>query len=143
MFIVFDLDGTLALNEHRQHFVERPVGQKDWKSFFAHCGKDDPYQEVIHTLKALQLMGDRIEIWSGRTDEVIAETSSWLVKNGLGYIPFRCRKAGDRTADHILKKKWLDESPEKPSIVFDDRDSVVEMWRSNGVRCFQVAKGEF
>jgi hypothetical protein len=40
MFVVFDLDGTLALNEHRQHFVDRPVGQKDWRGFFAACDRD-------------------------------------------------------------------------------------------------------
>ncbi|WP_435575134.1 hypothetical protein [Burkholderia plantarii] len=27
--------------------------------------------------------------------------------------------------------------------VFDDRDSVVAMWRDAGVTCFQVAPGEF
>jgi len=37
MFVIFDLDGTLALNEHRQHFVQREVGKKDWRSFFAAC----------------------------------------------------------------------------------------------------------
>ena len=35
--IVFDLDGTIALNDHRQHFVERPKGQKDWYAFFEAC----------------------------------------------------------------------------------------------------------
>ena len=27
--------------------------------------------------------------------------------------------------------------------VFDDRNQVVDMWRSNGLTCFQVAKGDF
>jgi len=30
-----------------------------------------------------------------------------------------------------------------PSVVFDDRDRVVKMWRENGIRCFQVAEGNF
>jgi len=28
-------------------------------------------------------------------------------------------------------------------MVFDDRDQVVEMWRANGIPCFQVAPGNF
>lgn len=32
--IVFDLDGTIALNEHRQHFVQHKVGEKNWDGFF-------------------------------------------------------------------------------------------------------------
>ena len=27
--------------------------------------------------------------------------------------------------------------------VFDDRNQVVDMWRSNGLTCFQVADGDF
>ena len=27
--------------------------------------------------------------------------------------------------------------------VFDDRQQVVDMWRSNGLTCFQVADGDF
>src|SRR5690554_5803596 len=63
MFIVFDLDGTLALNEHRQHYVERPVGEKDWRGFFAACDKDVPNTPVIRTLLAFDAIGDRVEIW--------------------------------------------------------------------------------
>lgn len=143
MFVVFDLDGTIALNEHRQHFVQRAVGEKDWKSFFAACDKDAPYWQVIRTLEVLAATGNRVEIWSGRSAEVIDKTRSWLAQHGLGSIPFRCRTAGDHTPDHELKKQWLDESSMKPDLVFDDRDSVVAMWRENNVACFQVAPGSF
>ena len=143
LFAVFDLDGTIALNEHRQHYVQRPVGEKDWRSFFAACDKDDPYWQVIRTLEVLAATGNRVEIWSGRSAEVIDKTKKWLAEHGLAAIPFRCRPEGDHTPDHVLKKQWLDESSMKPDVVFDDRDSVVAMWRENGVACFQVARGEF
>lgn len=66
MFVVFDLDGTLALNEHRQHFVERPIGEKDWRSFFAACDKDTLFWQVARILQVLDATGNRVEIWSGR-----------------------------------------------------------------------------
>lgn len=42
MFVVFDLDGTLALTEHRSHFLRRPGKDKDWRGFYAACDKDQP-----------------------------------------------------------------------------------------------------
>lgn len=143
MFVVFDLDGTLALNEHRQHFVQRPVGQKDWRSFFAACDRDQLYWQAARILQILDATGNRVEIWSGRSSEVIEKTREWLAKHGLAHVPFRCRPEGDRTPDHELKKQWLEECSQKPDLIFDDRDSVVAMWRENGIACFQVAPGGF
>lgn len=143
MFVVFDLDGTLALNEHRQHFVQRPRGEKDWRSFFAACDKDDLYWQVARLLQVLDATGNRVEIWSGRSSEVIDKTKAWLAQHGLAHVPFRCRDDGDHTPDHELKKSWLDECSQKPDLVFDDRASVVSMWRSQGVACAQVADGNF
>lgn len=141
--VVFDLDGTIALNGHRSHFVERPVGEKDWTSFFDACDKDAPNAPVITTLLALFGAGCNVEIWSGRTDRVRAKTEKWLAENGLGHIRLQMRKEHDHTPDHILKKQWLDESSMRPFMVFDDRDSVVAMWRENDIACFQVAPGAF
>lgn len=144
MFIVFDLDGTLALNEHRQHFVQgRPVGEKDWRGFFAACDKDVPNIPVIRILLALWTIGERVEIWSGRSAEVNDKTEVWLGKQGLGMVRRKMRPEGDHTADTDLKALWLNESDQKPDLVFDDRNSVVAMWRANGIVCAQVAPGEF
>ena len=32
---------------------------------------------------------------------------------------------------------------QKETIIFDDRQSVVDMWRARGLTCFQVAEGDF
>jgi hypothetical protein len=59
----------------------------------------------------------------------------------------RMRNAGDNTPDDVLKEQWLHAMPIKDRArlvaVFDDRQRVVDMWRANGVPCFQVAKGDF
>ena len=143
MFVVFDLDGTLALNDHRQHFVERPVGEKNWKAFFEACDKDQPNWQIIRMLEVLHATGNHVEIWSGRSSSVIEKTRDWLALHGMAHIPFRCRLENDHTPDHELKKAWLDDASQKPDLVFDDRASVVAMWRENGVACAQVAEGNF
>ena len=141
---IFDLDGTLALIEHRRHFVEG--GRKDWPAFFAACTDDRPNRPVISTLHAIQSGGAEVWIWSGRSDEVWEVTQDWL--HGESLPPtHRMRRAGDHQPDDKLKAGWLAEmsSWDRARLVatFDDRDRVVKMWRDNGVPCFQVAPGDF
>lgn len=181
---IFDLDGTLALIDHRRHMVERPsrgcsmcggknprncvecadldAGWKaDWTAFFAACVDDRPNVPVIQTLQSLRRGGAEVWIWSGRSDEVRTQTVKWLCEHGcfgpgINTLPawpfgaperFRMRPAGDFTADVDLKRGWLAamEPPEfdRLAAVFDDRQSVVDMWRGAGVTCFQVAPGDF
>ncbi|WP_207000643.1 phosphatase domain-containing protein [Trinickia mobilis] len=150
---IFDLDGTLALIEHRRHLVEGP--KKDWRAFFAACVDDKPNQPVIDTLKSLRKSAE-VWVWSGRSDEVQRETLQWLHKHGVFHSfwnplkapeQFRMRKAGDHRSDVELKFGWLSEiePPEykRLTAVFDDRDCVVKMWRDSGIPCFQVAPGDF
>ena len=156
---IFDLDGTLALIDHRRHLVEGD--RKDWRAFFAACVDDEPNMPVIRTLQALRRAGAECWIWSGRSDEVHAQTVEWLCKHGcfgksVGTLPwwpfaaperFRMRASGDFRSDVELKREWLSkiEPPEfkRLTAVFDDRDAVVQMWRKAGIPCFQVAPGDF
>lgn len=147
---IFDLDGTLALIEHRRHFVECPRDEQDWPSFYAACDKDEPNIPVITMLETLFLFGAEVWIFSGRSDEVREKTEDWLLRNtilGRREINLTMRPAGDYTPDDKLKKQWLDnmlpEDRERLVAVFEDRDRMVKMWRENGVACFQVAPGDF
>lgn len=141
MFVVFDLDGTLALTEHRAHFLNQP--NKDWQGFYAACDMDKPNYPIITTLFSCEYAGDHIEIWSGRSAEVEDKTLVWLIKHDLGHIPIRMRPKGDHWPDTVLKAEWLDQNERKPDLVFEDRASMVAMWRSRGIVCCQVAPGDF
>lgn len=142
MFIISDLDGTLALIEHRRHFIRN--GRKDWDSFFAACVDDEPNWPVIQTILSLaENPANKIEIWSGRSDIVRRQTEDWLNNIGLGHLSLTMRSDGDYTPDDQLKEQWLLRAPQKPDLIFDDRDKVVSMWRSHGIVCAQVAPGDF
>ena len=140
MFVVFDLDGTLALTGHRAHFLAGR--KKDWRGFYAACDQDEPCHPIIRTLLALDATGAEVEIWSGRSDEVRDKTTAWLAEHGLGHIRIRTRAAGDHRPDTVLKAEWLDEG-RAPDLVFEDRASVVKLYRSRGIVCCQVAPGDF
>lgn len=140
MFVVFDLDGTLADISHRVHHVRG--AKSDWESFFAECVHDVPNTPVINALRAHVFAGHDVEIWSARSDIVRNETEAWLWAQGID--PRRLvhmRAAGDNTPDAVLKRHWLNQlhPDERPDVIYDDRQRVVDMWREEGIACFQVA----
>src|SRR5690606_19337918 len=141
VFVVFDLDGTLALTEHREHFLKREP--KDWRGFYAACDADEPCAPIVSTMHALIVAGDRVEIWSGRSAEVEDKTLAWLHRHGLTGVRLRMRAEGDHQPDTRLKAAWMAEEDQKPDLVFEDRASMVAMWRSHGIVCCQVAPGDF
>ena len=149
---IFDLDGTLALIEHRRHILAWDTRDK-WRHFYAACDKDEPNEPVVATMERLRHAGAEVWIFSGRSDEVRDKTVFWLAQNTsfmtheLQGPMLTMREAGDYTADDALKRQWLDsmlvDDRRRLVAAFDDRDRVVAMWRAAGVTCFQVAAGEF
>ena len=138
MFVVFDLDGTLADIRHRVHFV-RGARRPDWGAFFAACADDLPVPHVIETFKAHLDAGHRVRVWSARSDVVRADTEQWLSDHGIDPCFLQhMRAVGDNTPDVELKRFWLSQEDERPDLIYDDRQRVVEMWRSEGIPCFQV-----
>ena len=151
---IFDLDGTLALIDHRRPILEdtsMPLNER-WRKFFAACVDDTPNMPVIavyQSLAKLDYLGEMVdlEIWSGRSSEVELETRRWLSEYVANDVELKMRQAGDMRPDTELKQAWIDEmSPEDRArlvAVFDDRNSVCQMWRRNNVTVFQVAEGNF
>ena len=55
------------------------------------------------------------------------------------------RPDDDYRPDAELKSELFDKLDlvYSDTIIFDDRQSVVDMWRARGLTCFQVTKGDF
>jgi hypothetical protein len=140
-FYVFDLDGTLADLTHRLHFIQGET--KDWRGFFAACGGDKPMMLMVDLFQALNYAWERhrVEIWSGRSDEVRGETEAWLLRYDLFPRALLMRTAGDYRPDDEVKREFLRGGA--PDMIFDDRKRVVDMWRREGIQCCHVADGEF
>lgn len=147
MIYLVDIDGTLADCEHRLHFIQTKPA--DWRGFFAACVWDSPIPEVIQTVKLLAAAGARIIYLSGRSDEILDETGQWLRDQNLpDHLNIYMRKAGDHREDSIVKAELLaqvqeDWDSEEILGVFEDRQQVVDMYRSKGLRVYQVAAGKF
>jgi hypothetical protein len=146
---IFDLDGTIAKIDHRRHFVEDKKNQR-WDEFSRACVDDEPNKPVIKIFSLLYNNDCDIYIWSGRSALVFKETVVWLRENiGLSYdVIFKIlkmRSHGDTTQDTVLKQRWYENliqyDKERLVCIFDDRQTVVDMWRSLGLTCLQVAPG--
>lgn len=131
--VIFDLDGTLACIGDRSPY--------DGKS----CGKDLPNWSVI-TLNKWVPMNTNIILFSGRSETARKETLDWLDKYNVSFDALYMREDGDNRKDSIVKEEMFNRYiKDKYRVIFavDDRKSIVDLWRSLGITCLQVAEGDF
>lgn len=153
--VIFDLDGTLADIEPRRLISLKDNGKLNFGIFFdpKNIGLDMPNHPVIEAFKAHEAMGNRMVIFSGRSESMRDVTIDWLSEHGINPDLIIMRPTEPTSIaympDDQLKEMWLnqqfptDDDKENILCVYDDRDKVVAMWRKNYITCFQVAPGDF
>lgn len=143
--VIFDLDGTVADCSHRLHYIDGQI--RDYKAFYDGIVDDTPLRHIIDLLRALAKSGDYILLGvTGRPITHLRETQLWLQEQFVTYSAIFMRKEGDFRKDFIVKQEILEVIRKEfgePDFVLDDRASVVDMWRANGIPCLQVAPGDF
>ena len=113
--------------------------KKDWYTFYSQVSQDTPIPAIIDLATTLRNAGYRILVVSGRPIswgdlEIGKETVKWLAENNVIYDHIFMRNGGDSREDTIVKQEILDKLPkDRIAYVLDDRDSVVKMWRDNGL----------
>ena len=146
--VIFDLDGTLADITARRTLSTKDNGKMDWDVFQdpKNIDLDVPNQKVVDMLQMIDNT-DRYQIWilSGRSDVTHQATLDWLNNHGIWFDHLIMRPQNHLyMKDSDLKQMWLDTiGVDTVDMVFDDRNQVVDMWRSNGLTTFQVADGDF
>lgn len=139
--VIFDLDGTLADNNHRNAF-------EYWK-----LSNDKPIEFVVNLAKMYSANGYKIICVSGRNAgqknnhrEYFDLTDAWLSNNGIPADALFMREWDDRRKDDVTKEeifwKYIADNY-NVECAFDDRDRVIELWRRIGVNAAQTAFGEF
>ena len=97
--------------------------------------------------KLLKEAGHRIIIATGRLQSDRAITLKQLLGAGIVFDAIYTRQKVDEfKPDSEVKEKFIARMKAdgyNPTMAFDDRQKVVDMWRRNGLRVFQVDKGDF
>jgi len=143
--VIFDVDGTLMDVQHRRHFVEQ--SPRNFKAFRKAMADDTPNEDIVMMAKLLKKAGHRIIIATGRLQSERAITLKQLLGAGVVFDAIYTREnVHEFKSDSEVKEKFLDRMKAdgyNPTMAFDDRQKVVDMWRRNGLRVFQVDKGDF
>lgn len=129
--MIVDIDGTLAMMNNRSPFDWKNVGE-DKLNCAVNGLINDTYSNVI--------------LLSGRDSICRDETEKWLFDNSVIYGKLYMRAEGDNRKDTIVKKELFENhirGKYNVTAVLDDRNCMVELWRSMGLTCFQVADGDF
>lgn len=141
--IIVDLDGTLALNQHRAHHLM--LKPKQWDEFNAKMHLDQPNKPLITLVKCLSRYY-HILLCSARQKEHEQITVDWLRKHEVPYTELYLRTTSDFRPDTEIKSDLFEQMKAdgyNPGIVIEDRKSVVDMWRAKGLVCLQCAPGDF
>lgn len=136
--VIFDIDGTLALNDEGRSFYDLSrVGEDSVDPLMA-CVADALYN---YGTEADGSPYPKIIIVSGREETCRRETEKWLHRNMIPYDELYMRPAGDFRKDAVIKAEIFHEYIEPYYAVlgvFDDRNRVCREWRKLGLRVCQV-----
>lgn len=143
-YVIFDLDGTLANIEHRLHHIKKRP--KDYEKFYGAVMDDEPIGNMI--LLAQSLFCDIVILTGRRGDRKTEEaTLKWLKEHDVPFNWLIMRRPGDYRPDHIVKWELFTEEVRPvygcdPTIIFEDRKRVIDMWIEKGLHVADVSQGK-
>lgn len=142
--VIVDIDGTISkVGDRLKYLQQTPT---DWDSFYGACFEDEPINEVIELVKHL---GKKYQILycTGRRESVRKITTDWIDRFvGAKYMMILMRPDGDKRHDTEVKPEMLNKfgiGLDEIAFVLEDRNSMVTKWRKLGIKCLQVADGDF
>ncbi len=144
--IIVDIDGTISKPGDRLKYLQQD--KPNWDAFYEACFEDEPIQEIVEMVDTLAATY-QIVFCTGRKESVGEKTIEWVnkyFKNLRDNSVLLMRRNGDlrhdtRVKPELLKLAEIDLG--NVAFVLEDRDSMVKCWRGLGLRCLQVAEGDF
>lgn len=138
---LFDLDGTVYHMNNKRGPYDHNVDVDD---------PDPVVQGIVNTLATAPWESNGPELvaiaMSGRKTVTRFTTIAAMNRDNLWADHLFMRADGDDRADNIIKAELFDTHVRDNfdvQFVLDDRNQVVDMWRAMGLKCLQVAEGDF
>lgn len=133
--VLFDIDQTLADNDHRLHYINRDT--VDWEEFEDQCIYDFPITPSILCAQAWKTLGKQVWCWSGRTERIRSQTEVWLRNNGVPFeqLILRTQEVAEKEPSETTKLRWLTQGPvprDRVICAYDDDARVVKTLTEKG-----------
>lgn len=132
--IICDMDGTLAqINGRNPYDASR-------------CEQDLLNTPVADIVKMAYARGTMVLLVSARKESARPPTERWLATHEIPYTCLWMRAENDNRKDVEVKRDIFHahiSGHYNIQFVLDDRNQVVDLWRSLGLTCLQVAEGDF
>ena len=147
--VIFDIDGVLSEASEREKVLEKVKNSSEinWKEFFSDCEFDLPIRAGMIIAKSIinYLPQQDILFLTARSEIVRNKTMKWLSEH-LGVsedkIDLTMRPENNIDEDVLFKEEVGREIGFKNiDFVIEDKEKIVDMWRSHGVICYQ-SKGD-
>ena len=143
-YVCFDMDGTLADKEHRDHLFR--AGK--YKEADDLCHLDPPIEATVAICKMfLNYANYRVVFVTGRIEDVRERTIRWLKSHVSPYVSTEqlfMRDNDDPRPNDQYKLEVVEFLQQSGDIfcVFEDGDECVNTLRNLGIRVFQTQPGD-
>tara|TARA_B100000214_G_C23952946_1_gene621360 strand:+ start:229 stop:666 length:438 start_codon:yes stop_codon:yes gene_type:complete len=137
--ILCDIDGTIANNDHRQHFLQ---GKKDWDGFFSELINDEPIFPIINKVIEEHDAGKDIIFLTGRPERYRYSTTLWLKEYFNFELKILMRKDNDQNNKLKVKKEIFEKNFRVNDIdyVIDNDIELLKQWEDMGIDVYEVKK---
>lgn len=135
--ILCDIDGTVANNDHRQHFLE---GKKDWEGFFKALDLDRPIHKAIKKISRDYEDGKEVIFLTGRPERYRLATEKWL-KNHFDFQIKVLMRPDENKKDKLIAKMEIFEKnfdTQQIFYVLDNDKELIELWKSLHLKVIDV-----
>jgi FMN phosphatase YigB (HAD superfamily) len=145
--VIFDLDGTLSDDSHREHHIRNHP--QNWEEYNKHQLLDPPNIAITKMFEVfLHSKSIKPVIITGRTERYRNKTVEWIKKHinlGDSFPDLFMKHNDDFRTGHFFKRETVEKLMINHDVLFvvDDRDSAVKMWRDEGFTCLQCRYGDF
>lgn len=137
--ILLDIDNCVADDAHRLPLINL-AHPENFERFRAY--HDESWRDNARNHEQFQSRGD-VVIVTSRPVEYQRVTTDWLNMNGIYPVASYFRGAGDvrgsvdikREAAQDIQRRW----PGAMLAAFDDRDDIIDMYRSMGIPATKLA----
>ena len=139
-YFILDIDHTIAIpGEREKYFLSEPIQIEKGEEGIMDDIVFEPTKDIVCLLID---NGFKCIVLTARHESSMEKTLEWLDKK-CNITPFEyyCKPIGDMSPDVEFKEKTIDgiiKNNDKPFIIFEDRQDVVDMFKRKNLNVLQV-----